>query len=122
MRTLLAAAAAAVGVWGAQAATGSLADVQHIVIFMQENRAFDHYYGVLRGVRGFTDRTAVRLAANGLPSFYQPIGDGSAYQLPFRVVYSNTSAQCMPSPTVRQRAGPTGRRRRGTGDGACALA
>ena len=24
---------------------GSINDIEHIVIFMQENRAFDHYYG-----------------------------------------------------------------------------
>jgi phospholipase C len=35
--------------------TGTLADVQHIVILMQENRSFDHYYGTLGGVRGFAD-------------------------------------------------------------------
>ncbi len=27
---------------------------------MQENRSFDHYFGTLRGVRGFDDRTALR--------------------------------------------------------------
>lgn len=31
-------------------------DVEHVVIFMQENRAFDHYFGALDGVRGFADR------------------------------------------------------------------
>ena len=36
--------------------TGTIADVEHIVIFMQENRAFDHYFGSLHGVRGFGDR------------------------------------------------------------------
>jgi phospholipase C len=36
--------------------TGTLEDVEHIVIFMQENRAFDHYFGSLHGVRGFGDR------------------------------------------------------------------
>lgn len=36
--------------------TGTLADVAHVVIFMQENRAFDHYFGAMRGVRGFADR------------------------------------------------------------------
>jgi phospholipase C len=36
--------------------TGTLADVQHVVIFMQENRAFDHYFGAMNGVRGFADR------------------------------------------------------------------
>ncbi|WMD18060.1 phospholipase C, phosphocholine-specific [Achromobacter seleniivolatilans] len=36
--------------------TGTIRDVEHIVIFMQENRAFDHYFGGLAGVRGFGDR------------------------------------------------------------------
>ena len=36
--------------------TGTIMDVQHVVILMQENRSFDHYFGTLRGVRGFGDR------------------------------------------------------------------
>ncbi|MBX6360876.1 MAG: phospholipase C, phosphocholine-specific, partial [Acidobacterium ailaaui] len=32
---------------------GNITDVEHIVILMQENRSFDHYFGTLRGVRGF---------------------------------------------------------------------
>jgi phospholipase C len=36
--------------------TGTIADVEHVVIFMQENRAFDHYFGAMAGVRGFADR------------------------------------------------------------------
>src|SRR6201996_4635218 len=35
--------------------TGTIQDVEHIVILMQENRSFDHYYGSMRGVRGFGD-------------------------------------------------------------------
>jgi phospholipase C len=35
---------------------GTLADVEHVVIFMQENRSFDHYFGAMNGVRGFADR------------------------------------------------------------------
>src|ERR1700742_5125949 len=35
--------------------TGTLKDVKHIVILMQENRAFDHYFGTKKGVRGFGD-------------------------------------------------------------------
>lgn len=27
------------------AAAGSIKDVEHVVLFMQENRAFDHYFG-----------------------------------------------------------------------------
>src|SRR5438132_9268191 len=42
---------------------GSLKDIEHVVILMQENRSFDHYFGTLSGVRGFGDkrgRTAFR--------------------------------------------------------------
>jgi len=38
--------------------TGSVMDVEHVVILTQENRAFDHYFGTMRGVRGFGDRFA----------------------------------------------------------------
>ena len=34
---------------------GSIKDVEHIVILTQENRSFDHYFGTLRGVRGYGD-------------------------------------------------------------------
>lgn len=33
----------------------TIKDVEHIVVLMQENRSFDHYFGSLRGVRGFGD-------------------------------------------------------------------
>lgn len=39
--------------------TGTLMDVAHVVILTQENRAFDHYFGTMRGVRGFGDRFAI---------------------------------------------------------------
>ncbi|MET0342039.1 MAG: phospholipase C, phosphocholine-specific [Polyangiales bacterium] len=41
--------------------SGTLEDVAHVVIFMQENRSFDHYFGTLRGVRGFGDRFPIPL-------------------------------------------------------------
>ena len=34
----------------------NITDVQHVVILMQENRSFDQYFGLLKGVRGFGDR------------------------------------------------------------------
>src|SRR4029077_1749479 len=34
-----------------------LTDIEHIVIFIQENRSFDHYFGSYRGVRGFADHS-----------------------------------------------------------------
>jgi phospholipase C len=33
---------------------GRLEDIEHVVILVQENRSFDHYFGTYRGVRGFT--------------------------------------------------------------------
>ena len=66
--------------------TGSIADVEHIVVFMQENRSFDHYFGTLRGVRGFGDPRAV-LLPSGDPVWYQP--NGSGYLLPFHPDVSN---------------------------------
>jgi phospholipase C len=41
--------------------TGSIRDVRHVVVLMQENRSFDHYFGVLSGVRGFGDPRPLRL-------------------------------------------------------------
>ncbi len=42
--------------------TGTIMDVEHIVILMQENRSFDHYFGTMAGVRGFGDRFPIPLA------------------------------------------------------------
>jgi phospholipase C len=60
---------------------GSIEDVEHIVILMQENRSFDHYFGTLNGVRGFGDPRAISLPS-GDPVWYQPNGSGG-YALPF---------------------------------------
>ncbi|WP_426161929.1 phosphocholine-specific phospholipase C [Pseudoduganella sp. R-34] len=74
----------------AYSATGTLADVQHVVIFMQENRSFDHYFGTLAGVRGFNDPRAITLPG-GKAVWYQPNGTGG-YVLPFHFDAKNTSA------------------------------
>jgi len=60
--------------------TGTIRDVEHIVILMQENRAFDHYFGTLRGVRGFGDPRPMTLPS-GQPVWFQP--DGAGFLLPF---------------------------------------
>lgn len=39
-------------------------DAEHVVFLMQENRSFDHFFGTLKGVRGFNDPRAVRLPNN----------------------------------------------------------
>ncbi|MGW2492455.1 phosphocholine-specific phospholipase C [Streptomyces sp. NPDC001606] len=59
--------------------TGTLEDVEHIVVLMQENRSFDHYFGSLNGVRGFGDPRAV--TQNGRSVWQQ--SDGTKDILPF---------------------------------------
>ncbi len=34
---------------------GTMADIEHVVILIQENRSFDNYFGTYSGVRGFGD-------------------------------------------------------------------
>jgi phospholipase C len=70
--------------------TGTIADVEHIVILTQENQSFDHYFGTLRGVRGFSDPRVAKLP-NGKPVWFQPNDPKDPYGLgidevpPFRV-------------------------------------
>ncbi|MDH6140332.1 phospholipase C [Kitasatospora sp. GP30] len=70
--------------------TGSLKDVEHIVVLMQENRSFDHYFGTLRGVRGFGDPHPVALP-NGKPVWYQ--SSGTKDVLPFHPTADNLGLQ-----------------------------
>ncbi len=74
----------------------SINDIEHIVILMQENRSFDHYFGTMPGVRGFRDPTAITLP-NGDPVFYQPDpSHAQGYLLPFYYDTFATSAQATP--------------------------
>jgi phospholipase C len=75
--------------------TGTIADVEHVVILMQENRSFDHYFGTLRGVRGFNDPHVVRLAS-GRSIWHQPHGSGEL--LPFRPPVQNLGLTFLPDP------------------------
>src|ERR1700761_3688168 len=69
--------------------TGTIADVRHVVILMLENRAFDHYFGSLRGVRGFGDRHPVPLAG-GRDVWAQ--SDGHGRVAPFHLDAETSSA------------------------------
>ncbi|MDE8651012.1 phosphocholine-specific phospholipase C [Novosphingobium album (ex Liu et al. 2023)] len=63
--------------------TGSIRDVEHIVVHMQENRSFDHYFGMLNGVRGFGDPRPLRLPG-GRSVWSQPSGQHpDGYVMPF---------------------------------------
>jgi phospholipase C len=65
---------------------GSLKDIDHVVILIQENRSFDHYFGTMSGVRGFGDR-------KGRAAFTQVGKDGKKLR-PF-----NLRTQCLPDLT-----------------------
>src|SRR4051812_25603626 len=70
--------------------TGTIDDVEHVVILMQENRSFDHYFGTLSGVRGFGDRFPIPAPdAPGMVNrtvWYQPSASGTpAVLAPFRL-------------------------------------
>ncbi|WP_373322066.1 phosphocholine-specific phospholipase C [Acetobacter oeni] len=75
--------------------SGTIKDVEHVVILMQENRSFDHYFGCLGGVRGYGDPRAWTLP-DGAPVFSQPKGRGRRV-LPFRMNTVHTSAACLAS-------------------------
>ena len=70
-----------------------LADIDHIVILMKENRSFDHYFGTLNGVRGFDDKRALMLAG-GRSVFHQPDGENpDGFVLPFHLDTRHSNAQ-----------------------------
>ncbi|KZT51729.1 putative phospholipase c [Calocera cornea HHB12733] len=69
---------------------------------MQENRAFDHYFGSLYGVRGFADPN-VPINADGKSVFYQKVNgslsNATDYLLPWYINYQGgdyfNGTQCM---------------------------
>ena len=71
----------------------SLRDIEHVVILMQENRSFDHYFGTMSGVHGYSDPDVLRHRVDGqvhtvFDQFgYQPgVGpDPSGFLQPFEL-------------------------------------
>ncbi|KAF1983373.1 non-hemolytic phospholipase C precursor [Aulographum hederae CBS 113979] len=84
-----------------EANAASLADIDHVVLFMQENRAFDHYFGTMAGIRGFADPNAQVNAGRSV--FYQDVdktlSTATDYLLPFYLNYQGgdwvDATQCM---------------------------
>jgi Phosphoesterase family len=90
-------------------ASGSLQNIEHIVLFMQQNHSFDNYFGTRYGVNGFGDTPL-----NPPPVFQQrgwapsPTGGGPTdfnnpkqYTLPFRLDTQrgpSISGQCINDP------------------------
>jgi phospholipase C len=77
----------------AKVVTGTIQDVKHVVILMQENRAFDHYFGTMRGVRGFGDPFPIPLES-GNPVWFQ--SDGERDIPPYHLDSANTNALLVP--------------------------
>jgi phospholipase C len=73
-------------------ATAPFSEIKHVVVLMQENRSFDHYFGAMPGVRGFADPKVSKKI------FYQPDqSNPDKYLLPFHADTRSTSAQAIPS-------------------------
>ncbi len=68
---------------------GKLSDIEHVVILVQENRSFDHYFGMLPGVRGFGDASAAVLSQPGYP-----VAGFEGELLPFHLE-TGGSSQCI---------------------------
>ncbi|MER5711997.1 phospholipase C, phosphocholine-specific [Streptomyces sp. NPDC002122] len=66
----------------AQGSTGTIQDIEHIVVLMQENRSFDHYFGAMKGVRGFGDPRPVTLPSG--KSVWNQEDNSGKVTLPFR--------------------------------------
>ncbi len=86
-----------------------MTDIEHVVILMQENRSFDHFFGCYRGVAGFSDPDVlIQPDHDGEPIWYQygwGPGDAAAdpdhYLLPFHLDTQNFQgdAVCVDDPT-----------------------
>src|ERR1700687_812783 len=71
-------------------ACSKLTDIEHVVIFIQENRSFDHYFGSYPGVRGFSDQSMAFQQPDPANTTNSPVGA----LLPFYLDTSTTNAAC----------------------------
>ncbi|MGW4487326.1 alkaline phosphatase family protein [Amycolatopsis sp. NPDC004368] len=74
--------------------TGTIKDLKHVVILMQENRSFDHYFGTLdlAGARGFGDKQILTWQ-NGQTIYYDPNSRAEGYLLPYHADSLKYNAQ-----------------------------
>ena len=83
------------GQTGGTGGTGSsscakITDIDHVVILIQENRSFDHYFGSYKGVHGFADQSS---------AFNQPYPPNTSSTpagvlLPYHLDTTITNAAC----------------------------
>jgi phospholipase C len=76
-----------------KAAGSDLGAVEHVVYLMMENRSFDHFFGTMKGVRGFNDHPA---GNDGVFAQAWPNSPGGKYPalLPFHLDTANSDAEC----------------------------
>jgi phospholipase C len=67
-----------------------LTDIENVIIFIQENRSFDHYFGSYRGVRGFADQSLAFQQPDSSNTNIPPVGTLQ----PFHLDTSTTNAAC----------------------------
>jgi phospholipase C len=100
VETLAAPARVLERVLAAPAVCGPLSDIEHVVIFINENRSFDSYYGTYRGVRGFHDAKVLKLNDGSEQSIFAQPFPGAAgepyggHLLPFHFD-TNKGGECV---------------------------
>lgn len=69
--------------YGAGPCPGHLTDIEHIVLLMQENRSFDHYFGTLSSTNGFNAASPAfqQMGWNPMTQALDPAG----VTIPFRL-------------------------------------
>ena len=86
-------------VLAAGARRGKLKDIEHVVVLIQENRSFDHYFGTFPGAHGFGEPEAKAVLAQ--PGYPAAGFDGKL--LPFHL---NTGGQPQCFPDITHDWGP----------------
>ncbi|MHB8540683.1 MAG: phospholipase C [Candidatus Acidiferrales bacterium] len=77
------------------AGCAKITDIDHVVIIIQENRSFDHYFGSYRGVRGFSEKSAAFQQPDASNNSVPPLGS----LLPFHLDMAQANAACTPDIT-----------------------
>src|ERR1700722_1594644 len=69
--------------YGAGPCSGNLSDIEHIVLCLQENRSFDHYFGTLSSTDGFNSGSPL-FTQKGWDPRTQKV-DPAATMIPYRI-------------------------------------
>ena len=100
VETLAAPAKVLEKVLAAPSACGSLSNIEHVVIFINENRSFDSYFGTYRAVKGFHNKAPLLNDGSGKSIFYQPFPGAAGepyggHLLPFRFDTEHEEGDCV---------------------------